>query len=101
MSTAKAQLSRVGAAPLEWLAGGLALSLHFPLPALVRDPAAGAATLKPMPNALASQTSPYLRQHAENPVDWLPWGPRRWRRRASATCRWSCRSATPPATGAT
>jgi hypothetical protein len=28
-----------------------------------------------MPNALASQTSPYLRQHAENPVDWLPWGP--------------------------
>ncbi len=21
------------------------------------------------------QTSPYLRQHAENPVDWLPWGP--------------------------
>src|SRR5437764_5688417 len=28
-----------------------------------------------MPNALASETSPYLRQHAENPVDWLPWGP--------------------------
>ena len=28
-----------------------------------------------MPNALALQTSPYLRQHAENPVDWLPWGP--------------------------
>jgi uncharacterized protein YyaL (SSP411 family) len=28
-----------------------------------------------MPNALASQTSPYLRQHAENPVNWLPWGP--------------------------
>src|SRR5580704_10608799 len=27
-----------------------------------------------MPNALANQTSPYLRQHAENPVDWLPWG---------------------------
>ena len=27
-----------------------------------------------MPNALASETSPYLRQHAENPVDWLPWG---------------------------
>jgi hypothetical protein len=26
-------------------------------------------------NALASETSPYLRQHAENPVDWLPWGP--------------------------
>jgi uncharacterized protein YyaL (SSP411 family) len=28
-----------------------------------------------VPNALALQTSPYLRQHAENPVDWLPWGP--------------------------
>ncbi len=27
-----------------------------------------------MPNALAHETSPYLRQHAENPVDWLPWG---------------------------
>jgi uncharacterized protein len=27
-----------------------------------------------MPNALARETSPYLRQHAENPVDWLPWG---------------------------
>jgi uncharacterized protein len=28
-----------------------------------------------MPNALAQETSPYLRQHSENPVDWLPWGP--------------------------
>ena len=27
-----------------------------------------------MPNALAQETSPYLRQHAHNPVDWLPWG---------------------------
>jgi uncharacterized protein YyaL (SSP411 family) len=26
-------------------------------------------------NALALETSPYLRQHAANPVDWLPWGP--------------------------
>jgi uncharacterized protein YyaL (SSP411 family) len=26
-----------------------------------------------VPNALASATSPYLRQHAENPVDWRPW----------------------------
>lgn len=25
-------------------------------------------------NALIDQTSPYLRQHAHNPVDWLPWG---------------------------
>ena len=27
-----------------------------------------------MPNCLASEQSPYLRQHAENPVDWLPFG---------------------------
>jgi uncharacterized protein YyaL (SSP411 family) len=27
-----------------------------------------------MPNRLATQTSPYLRQHADNPVDWHPWG---------------------------
>jgi uncharacterized protein YyaL (SSP411 family) len=27
-----------------------------------------------MPNALAHETSPYLLQHAHNPVDWLPWG---------------------------
>ncbi len=26
-----------------------------------------------MPNALANETSPYLLQHAGNPVDWLPW----------------------------
>src|SRR5690349_20999244 len=28
-----------------------------------------------MPNRLASETSPYLLQHANNPVDWYPWGP--------------------------
>ena len=27
-----------------------------------------------MPNRLIHQTSPYLLQHAENPVDWQPWG---------------------------
>jgi uncharacterized protein YyaL (SSP411 family) len=26
-------------------------------------------------NRLAGETSPYLRQHAHNPVDWYPWGP--------------------------
>ena len=26
-------------------------------------------------NRLATQTSPYLLQHAHNPVDWYPWGP--------------------------
>lgn len=28
-----------------------------------------------MPNRLAQETSPYLLQHSENPVDWYPWGP--------------------------
>lgn len=28
-----------------------------------------------MPNRLASATSPYLRMHADNPVDWWEWGP--------------------------
>ena len=27
-----------------------------------------------MANRLAAETSPYLLQHAENPVDWYPWG---------------------------
>src|SRR6266404_9508745 len=27
-----------------------------------------------MPNRLAQETSPYLQQHAENPVDWHAWG---------------------------
>src|SRR4051812_37395575 len=27
-----------------------------------------------MSNALARESSPYLRQHADNPVAWLPWG---------------------------
>src|SRR5579884_1788036 len=29
----------------------------------------------PMPNRLAREASPYLQQHADNPVDWYPWGP--------------------------
>jgi uncharacterized protein len=27
-----------------------------------------------MSNRLARETSPYLRQHRDNPVDWYPWG---------------------------
>ena len=27
-----------------------------------------------MPNRLIHETSPYLLQHANNPVDWYPWG---------------------------
>ncbi len=28
-----------------------------------------------MPNRLTQETSPYLLQHRDNPVDWYPWGP--------------------------
>jgi len=27
-----------------------------------------------VPNSLINETSPYLQQHAHNPVDWHPWG---------------------------
>lgn len=33
-----------------------------------------------MPNHLQHETSPYLLQHAENPVDWYPWGEEAFRR---------------------
>jgi len=33
-----------------------------------------------MPNRLIRETSPYLRQHAHNPVDWYPWGEEAFRR---------------------
>jgi uncharacterized protein YyaL (SSP411 family) len=31
-------------------------------------------------NRLAAESSPYLRQHADNPVDWYPWGDEALRR---------------------
>ena len=31
--------------------------------------------LQPVSNRLANETSPYLLQHKDNPVDWYPWGP--------------------------
>jgi uncharacterized protein YyaL (SSP411 family) len=33
-----------------------------------------------MPNALAGERSPYLLQHRNNPVDWMPWGEKALRR---------------------
>src|ERR671927_245419 len=33
-----------------------------------------------MANRLAAETSPYLLQHAENPVEWYPWGEEALRR---------------------
>ncbi|MCL4812568.1 MAG: thioredoxin domain-containing protein [Vicinamibacteraceae bacterium] len=52
-----------------------------------------------MPNRLARESSPYLRQHAGNPVDWYPWGDEAFARASAedrpvflsvgyATCHW-------------
>src|SRR4051812_11613017 len=52
-----------------------------------------------MPNALANEKSPYLLQHADNPVAWLPWGEAAFARARSehkpiflsigySTCHW-------------
>ena len=48
----------------------LALALVFSL--------AGAASAVPIDGGskrLLDESSPYLRQHADNPVNWYPWGP--------------------------
>src|SRR5437764_15061822 len=44
------------------------------LPTVGAKPELATATRREM-NRLAGETSPYLRQHADNPVDWYPWGP--------------------------
>ncbi len=52
-----------------------------------------------MKNRLSSQTSPYLLQHAHNPVDWFPWGKEAFEQAAAedkpvflsigySTCHW-------------
>jgi uncharacterized protein YyaL (SSP411 family) len=52
-----------------------------------------------MPNRLAQEQSPYLLQHADNPVDWYPWGEEAFARAVAedkpvflsvgyATCHW-------------
>ena len=54
-----------------------------------------------MANRLANATSPYLLQHAENPVDWWEWGPEAFaeaKRRDAPILLVA--SGTPPATGA-
>src|SRR3954453_4669238 len=42
-----------------------------------RNLSRGSSTMNTTPrftNRLVRETSPYLRQHAHNPVDWYPWG---------------------------
>ena len=70
------------------------------------DKAVWSVTLSPgpevnqnSPNHLANEKSPYLRQHARNPVDWYPWGEEAFRRATEeqkpvflsigySTCHW-------------
>jgi uncharacterized protein YyaL (SSP411 family) len=51
------------------------------------------------PNRLANEKSPYLLQHAHNPVDWFPWGEAAWEKARAedkpiflsigySTCHW-------------
>src|SRR5439155_11743479 len=49
--------------------GSLILALLWPLAMAV------AAEPQQRANRLSKETSPYLLQHAHNPVDWFPWGP--------------------------
>ncbi|WP_421774170.1 thioredoxin domain-containing protein [Gracilimonas sp.] len=52
-----------------------------------------------MPNKLKNEKSPYLKQHADNPVDWYPWGEEAFKKAKAenkpvflsigyATCHW-------------
>ena len=72
--------------------------MRAPLPdaaAIAALPADGGAEF----NRLVFEASPYLRQHARNPVDWYPWGPEALARAARedkpiflsvgySTCHW-------------
>ena len=61
---------------------------------------------KPYTNRLAQQKSPYLLQHAHNPVDWCPWGEEAFEKARAdnrpiflsigyATCHWLPRDGAP------
>src|SRR5579871_5788196 len=50
-------------------------------------------------NRLIHEKSPYLLQHAHNPVDWYPWARKPSRRPRRMTSPSSCPSAIPPAIG--
>ena len=46
-------------------------------------------TEKKHTNNLINETSPYLLQHAHNPVDWYPWGEEAFAKRAARTSQFS------------
>ena len=72
----------------------------IPSPAV--PPRTDSAYHRDMPNRLAGETSPYLLQHANNPVDWYPWGPDALAaRKAPRPADLPVASATRPVTGVT
>ena len=50
-------------------------------------------------NLLASETSPYLLQHKDNPVHWRPWGAEALNEAKEANNHYSFRSGMPRAIG--
>jgi hypothetical protein len=52
------------------------------------------------PNHLINEKSPYLLQHAYNPVDWYPWGEEALRKLVKRTSRSFFPSVIQPVTGA-
>lgn len=44
---------------------------------------------KSKPNRLIAEKSPYLLQHAHNPVDWFPWGEEAFEKRNAKTSLFS------------
>jgi uncharacterized protein YyaL (SSP411 family) len=63
----------VAAGPSNCLIAALALAV-VSLRAQAPSSADVAPPVQQKQNRLAAETSPYLRQHASNPVDWYPWG---------------------------
>lgn len=49
-------------------------AVYAPRTLVAQQPAKTESAKRPKRNRLAESTSPYLRLHADNPVDWRPWG---------------------------
>ena len=50
-------------------------------------------------NRLADATSPYLLQHADNPVDWWEWGPDAFAAKGQHTVHWTTWRKSQPRSG--
>jgi Protein of unknown function, DUF255 len=86
---------------------GVLLAIAFlqnflsPAKAVPRKDSTAQATYSQHTNRLIHERSPYLLQHAHNPVDWYPWGEEAFAKARKETSRSSCPWATQPVTGAT